>query len=147
VAINEMKSKIVFFRFVSLVVCDVLGLFTHSASKSVFGTRQDVQNCNEELIGFTQECAACWTTDEICARDNCMFIYLQSVFTNQRNNFNVGSEDITSATCDEAFCGPEFVPCSGTTRRRMNIVSDIPRPVSQQCGVAAEDWAEIFDHP
>jgi len=116
-----------------------------SVKKSIFGYREEVQTCNEGTIGFTEECSLCWTDDEYCARDNCMFIYLQSIYTNQVNNFRVGPEDITSATCDEALCGPEFVPCSGATRRRMNIISDIPRPTSQQCEVASADWSVIFD--
>jgi len=116
-------------------------------TKSILGSRDEVQQCNEDSIGFTEECALCWTVDEYCARDNCMFIFLQSVFTNQVNNFDVGPDDITSATCDEALCGPGFVPCSGATRRRMNIISDIPRPISQQCDVAVEDWSMVFDHP
>jgi hypothetical protein len=116
-------------------------------TRSFFGSVEDVQECNEESIGFTEECSTCWTVDELCARDNCSFIYLQSVFTNQVQNYNVGPNDITSATCDEALCGPEFVPCVGATRRRMNIVSDIPRPISQQCHVASEDWSTVFDHP
>ena len=115
--------------------------------ESLFGgSFEDVQDCNENKIGFTEECSMCWTTDEMCAKDNCFFIFLLSVFTNQVNNYNVGHDDITSATCDEALCGPEFVPCSGATRRRMNIESDIPRPASQQCNVVQEDWSVVFEH-
>ena len=40
--------------------------------------------------------------------------------------------------------GPVFVPCSGATRRRMGIISDIPRPEYQQCTVAKENWGEMF---
>ena len=121
--------------------------FVYSVTKSILGSREEVQQCNEDSIGFTEECSLCWTVDEYCARDNCIFIFLQSVFTNQVNNFDVGPDDITSATCDEALCGPGFVPCSGATRRRMNIISDIPRPISQQCDVAVEDWSTVFEHP
>eukprot|EP00531_Pseudo-nitzschia_arenysensis_P009557 CAMPEP_0116128384 /NCGR_PEP_ID=MMETSP0329-20121206/7333_1 /TAXON_ID=697910 /ORGANISM="Pseudo-nitzschia arenysensis, Strain B593" /LENGTH=697 /DNA_ID=CAMNT_0003622523 /DNA_START=139 /DNA_END=2229 /DNA_ORIENTATION=+ len=102
-------------------------------TKNLFGTEEDVQKCNQESIGFTEQCSECWTTDQFCARSNCMFLYLQSILTNQLNNFNVGPDDITVATCDEALCGPDFVPCSGATRRRMDIVSGIARPISQQC--------------
>jgi hypothetical protein len=42
---------------------------------------------------------------------------------------------------------PEFVPCSGATRRRMNIKSDIERPAEQQCNVAEENWRFVFDSP
>jgi len=116
--------------------------------ESLFGgTDEDVQKCNEEEIGFTEECSSCWTVDQLCAKTQCVFIYLQALIVNQVSNFNVDPDDITTATCDEALCGPEFVPCSGATRRRMNIVSDIPRPQDQQCTVANEDWSVIFNHP
>ncbi len=105
-----------------------------------------MQECNEELIGFSEECSTCWTVDQLCAKKNCVFIYLQSVLVNQVSNFNVGTNDITTTTCDEALCGPEFVPCSGATRRRMDILGDIPRPKYQQCTVADEDWSQVFNH-
>ena len=108
---------------------------------------EDVQTYNEDNIGFTEECAECWTEDELCAKNNCAFIYLQSVVVNQVSNFHVKLGDITTATCDEALCGGDFVPCSGATRRRMNIISSIPRPENQQCIVAQANWTEIFDHP
>ena len=129
------------------ITLDIRCVIACSAAKSIGGSREKVQKCNEESIGFTHECALCWTEDEHCARNNCFFIFLQSIFTNQVNNFNVGPDDITAATCDEALCGPKFVPCSGATRRRMNIISDISRPISQQCGVADGDWSKIFGNP
>ncbi|KAG7373346.1 hypothetical protein IV203_034070 [Nitzschia inconspicua] len=116
--------------------------------KSLFsGTEEDIQACNQNDIGFSEECASCWTQDELCAKKNCVFIYLQSFIFNQVSNFNVELGDITTAACDEALCGPVFVPCSGATRRRMNIISDIPRTQDQQCNVAEGNWSEIFNHP
>jgi hypothetical protein len=97
-------------------------------------------------IGFTSDCASCWTADELCAKKNCVFLFLQGVILNNIGNFNVGMEHITGATCDEAMCGPAFVPCSGATRRRMNIVSDIPRPKDQQCNIIEQDWVTVFHH-
>lgn len=117
------------------------------ARKSLTGSEEAVNQCNMDLIGFTEDCAWCWTDDELCAKSNCVFIFLQGVFINQLGNFAVGEGVITSATCDEAMCGPEFVPCSGATRRRMNIKSDIPRPDYQQCRLIDQDWAVVFDHP
>ncbi|KAG7340661.1 hypothetical protein IV203_024204 [Nitzschia inconspicua] len=111
------------------------------------GTEEDIQACNQNDIGFSEECASCWTQDELCAKKYCAFIYLQSFIFNQVSNFNVELGDITTAACDEALCGPVFVPCSGATRRRMNIISDIPRPQDQQCNVAEGNWSEIFNHP
>ena len=74
--------------------------------------------------------------------------------TNEIGNFEVGPETITSATCEEANCEAgnpgDFVACSGSTRRRMNITSDIERPGQQQCaivGIPNSDWGAFFDPP
>jgi hypothetical protein len=117
-----------------------------SVKKGLLGSDQDMQDCNEEVIGFTEDCAWCWTVDQKCASSKCVFIYLQALIINQVSNFAVDPDDISTATCDEALCGPQFIPCSGATRRRMNIESDIPRPKNQQCTVAQEDWATVFNH-
>ena len=39
-----------------------------------------------------------------------------------------------------------FVECSGATRRRMNIKSDIERPAWQECHVAAgpTKWEQLW---
>mmetsp|Transcript_17049 Transcript_17049/g.41326 ORF Transcript_17049/g.41326 Transcript_17049/m.41326 type:complete len:885 (+) Transcript_17049:361-3015(+) len=120
------------------------------AQKSLFGGEfEDVQQCNSDPpIGFTWDCSWCWTVDELCAKKNCFWIFLQSTLINAVSDFRVGPDDVTSATCDEALCGPEFVPCSGATRRRMNIKSDIERPPEQQCNVVdIDDWGAVFDAP
>jgi hypothetical protein len=117
------------------------------AQKSLMGTVDDVQKCNEDEIGFSPACAECWTVDELCAKNNCFWIFLQSVIINAVSDYRVQLNDITSATCDEALCGPEFVPCSGATRRRMNIKSDIERPLYQQCTPQNADWSVIFNAP
>jgi len=59
-------------------------------------------------------------------------IFFQSLVTNSVSDFSVGSGDVTSAMCDEAFSGPVFAPWAGAIRRRMNIVSAIPRPKYQR---------------
>ena len=112
------------------------------ATKSLFGGVESVQACNRDSIGFTEECAWCWTEDELCAKSKCVFIFLQGLIINKLANFTVGPGEITSATCDEAMCGPVFGPCSGAIRRRMNIKSGIERPPSQQCRTVSLDWAE-----
>ena len=118
------------------------------AQKSLFGDREDVKQCNmDPPVGFTEGCAECWTVDELCAKSNCFWIFLQSTMINAVSDYRVQLHDITSATCDEALCGPEFVPCSGATRRRMNIKSDIERPLYQQCIHQDADWMTIFNHP
>lgn len=116
-------------------------------AKSISGGIEKVQECNHEDIGFTTPCAWCWTHDEICAKSHCVFIFLQSAMVNRLTVFNVGENHITSASCDEAMCGPTFLPCVGANRRRMGIVSAIPRPAWQQCTAAKEDWAKVFNSP
>lgn len=115
------------------------------AKKSLVGGVESVQACNRDSIGFTEECAWCWTEDELCAKSHCTFIFLQGAIINKLTNFTVGPGEITSATCDEAMCGPVFGPCSGAIRRRMNIKSGIERPESQQCRLVTVDWAEVFE--
>ena len=84
---------------------------------------------------------------EINTKNKCFWIFLQSIFIDSVSDFSVGFNDITSATCDEALTGPVFVPCPGATRRRMGIISDIPRPDYQQCKVVEYDWSVVFNHP
>jgi hypothetical protein len=115
------------------------------ARKSMVYGRNAVHQClQEEPIGFSENCAMCWTKDILCTRANCAFIFLQSHMINTFSNFQVGPETITSATCEEAMCELDFVPCSGANRRRMNITSTILRPGDQRCGIVDVDWEEIF---
>lgn len=115
------------------------------AKKSLIYGRDAVQNClKEEPIGFTDQCATCWTEDILCARSHCAFIFLQSNMINTVSNFQVSEDTITAATCEEAMCELEFVPCSGANRRRMNITSSIARPGRQLCDIVDVDWSVIF---
>jgi len=113
---------------------------------SLLGGRSAVLEClNSDPIGFQGECAECWADDIFCARSHCAFIFLQSNLINTVSNFQVGAETITAATCEEAMCELEFVPCSGANRRRMNITSSIRRPGQQLCSIMdVSDWADIF---
>jgi hypothetical protein len=110
----------------------------------VYGENATHKCLQEEPIGFSENCAMCWTKDILCTRANCAFIFLQSNMINTFSNFQVGPETITSATCEEAMCELDFVPCSGANRRRMNITSTIVRPGDQHCGIVDVDWEEIF---
>jgi hypothetical protein len=110
----------------------------------VYGRNATHKCLQEEPIGFSENCAMCWTKDILCTRANCAFIFLQSNMINTFSNFQVGPETITSATCEEAMCELDFVPCSGANRRRMNITSTIARPGDQRCGIVDVDWEEVF---
>lgn len=117
------------------------------AKKSLFGGDEQLHNClMDETIGFSEECAACWAEDITCTLSHCTFLFLQSQMVNNAGNFEVGPDDITSASCEEAHCEVgQFVPCSGATRRRMNITSSIARPGTQQCSIVdVESWEDLF---
>lgn len=115
------------------------------ARKSLWGGGDAVLRClQEEPIGFQQDCAQCWTDDVLCARRHCAFLFLQSTLINKIANFTVSEDAITSATCEEAMCEEVFVPCSGASRRRMNIKSGIERPIDEQCTIVDVDWGELF---
>jgi len=120
------------------------------AKEALFGGGDDaLTEClMEPNIGFGYECAICWMEDILCTKEHCSFIFLQSQMINEVTNFAVGPDDITSATCEEAHCEKDpgqFVPCSGATRRRMNITSSISRPGDQQCAIVdVESWEDLF---
>ncbi len=123
-------------------------LANECAKKSLFGGGDDAlhQCLMDEEIGFSEECALCWMEDILCTKDHCAFIFLQAQMINNVGNFAVGENDITSASCEEAHCEVgQFVPCSGATRRRMNIVSSIARPGEQQCAIVdVKSWEDLF---
>lgn len=126
---------------------NMASLASECAKKSLFGGDDALTEClMEPEIGFGEECAICWMEDIICTKDHCMFIFLQSQMINNVGNFAVGENEITSASCEEAHCEVgQFVPCSGATRRRMNITSSISRPGDQQCAIVdVQDWEDLF---
>ena len=72
---------------------------------------------------------------------------MQAWMIDNLGNFKVGPELVTAAMCEEAICETTFVPCSGANRRRMNIVSDIARPGTQQCPLIPDGnakWLDLF---
>mmetsp|Transcript_19658 Transcript_19658/g.29131 ORF Transcript_19658/g.29131 Transcript_19658/m.29131 type:complete len:887 (+) Transcript_19658:124-2784(+) len=125
---------------------NMAALANKCAMRGLFGGKDETRKCiTEPAIGFTGQCAVCWTEDIVCTKKHCSYIFLQSQITNSVGNFAVGPDDITSATCEEAHCEVgQFVPCVGATRRRMNIISSIPRPVEEQCQIVDVDWRELF---
>merc|ERR1712154_439275 len=100
-----------------------------------------------DQVGFTFPCASVWAWDEVHTKNHAMFTFLQALVSNFVTNMAVNYPDVTMAKIDEAISGPVFVPSVGATRRRMNIISDIRRPENQQCTVATQDWAQVFQDP
>jgi hypothetical protein len=113
--------------------------------KATFKGYEAGLQCFIDTIGFDIPCSNCWLTCGYCARDNCMFLYQQQAITNRLTNFEVASGMKNAATCEEAMCELNFVPCSGANRRRMNIHSDIERPSNEMCKLVNEQmWATLF---
>lgn len=113
--------------------------------KATFRGREAGLQCFIDTIGFDIPCSNCWLSCGYCARDNCMFLYQQQAIINRLTNFEVASGMKNAATCEEAMCELNFVPCSGANRRRMNIQSDIKRPSDQMCKLVNESiWATLF---
>lgn len=88
-----------------------------------------------------------WAWDEVHTKNKAIFVFLQAQQSNFATDMEVTYQDITMATIDEALSGPRFVKEVGATRRRMNIVSDIRRPITQQCSIIEQNWTEIFVDP
>jgi len=103
---------------------------------------------NREDQSLTRCFSFSFQEDILCTKERCSFIFLQSVMINTMTNFEVGPDTITSATCEEAHCEAnnpgDFVFCSGATRRRMNVTSEIDRPGAQRCGIVDVNWANLF---
>jgi hypothetical protein len=80
-----------------------------------------------------------WAWDEVHTKNKAIFVFLQAQQSNFATDMEVTYQDITMATIDEALSGPRFVKEVGATRRRMNIVSDIRRPITQRKFCSAHD--------
>lgn len=123
------------------------------AKKTLLGGGFDaLRECTMEKTGFEYDCATCWTKDYECVKKNCIFVSIRAFMINTVTNLQVGDGDITPSTCEEAMCEATeitgyigFVPCSGASRRRMNIKSSIKRPIEQQCTIVdVPSWARFF---
>jgi len=130
---------------------EVLAGITKVCAKRSLGRRTNFSDpedhvvmCNRELVGFTAPCAMSWTWDEVHTKNNAVFVFIQANIANYFSDMEVTYQDITLATIDEALSGPRFVKEVGATGRRMNIVSDISRPSTQQCTIINQTWSEVF---
>ena len=77
-------------------------------------------------------CSKAWAWDEVHTKNHAIFTFIQANIANSFSDMEVTFQDITMATIDEALSGPKFVPWVGATRRRMDIKSDIQRPIYQR---------------
>ena len=96
----------------------------------IFGAKA-VDTCLEKNIGFTPDCASCWSANVRCTIKNCVFNCIKSTVLKEPNNSN--DKFLNSCLeCDEKLCGPAFIECAGANRRRLGIASDIVRDLKQE---------------
>jgi len=118
----------------------------------IFLGRRAVQKCMAERVGFTEPCEDCWLDNISCSFRACKFTCIKHKLFRQDNNKKdtdgelIGRVELNDCLkCDERMCGPQFIECSGSNRRRMGIVSDIGRDADNQCQAVDVDWFHLYD--
>lgn len=101
-----------------------------------------VHQCMQERVGFTPACEDCWVEDIECNVKHCKFTCIKSkyLFRDITDNNEEDGELNDCLECDEKMCGPQFLKCSGSNRRRLGIHSDIDRDAHEECNVVDVDW-------
>lgn len=134
-------------RIMSETAESLTGDTTRCAFKIFLGIKA-VEKCMEDRVGFTPACEDCWLDNISCSFKSCKFSCIKYKLFRQDNNNDDGSgnsELNDCLKCDERMCGPGFIECSGSNRRRMGIVSDIGRNSdTEQCTSSDVDWMTLF---
>jgi len=111
---------------------------------NIFIGMNSVRECMEEGIGFTTPCNECWLDNIKCSFHECKFSCIKYKLFNYDTNGDDGQLS-DCLRCDEKMCGPQFISCSGSNRRRMGVVSDIGRDEnSEQCDHTDINWLESY---
>lgn len=100
--------------------------------------------CLTETVGFTRSCETCWINDMACSIQQCVFTCLKSVYLLREPKNDVNGNMNACLECDEKICGPEFLKCSGSNRRRQGIHSDIRRGGAEICKSVTMDWTTSY---
>ncbi|CAM9772234.1 unnamed protein product [Chrysoparadoxa australica] len=90
-------------------------------------------NCMRRLVGFSPPCQQCWDENIRCTYEACRRICFR--WKTRPWTFPPLPEGALDPClqCDEDVCGPAFKACSGATRRRLGVISDINRADSEIC--------------
>jgi hypothetical protein len=112
---------------------------------AVLGSTDELHECLEDRIGFSNECRTCWVENMECDAKLCLFTCMKTLFTGGLKENNVpqaGDQGWLNRClqCDERRCGTAFVTCSGAARRRLGIRSDIERNPDEICPHVEFDW-------
>lgn len=114
---------------------------------AVFGSTEDLHECLNETIGFSDDCRRCWVENMQCDAKLCIFTCMKTLFTGFLARNNVPQSGDTGRLnwclqCDEKRCGTAFVTCSGVARRRLGIESAIERNRDEICPLIETPWDE-----
>lgn len=103
--------------------------------------RKVAADCLQETVGFTKPCQECWLDDMACSIQACVFTCLKSVYLKREPKNHPETGELNECLlCDEKLCGPAFLACSGSNRRRQGIQSDIARGGAEICPSVTMDW-------
>jgi hypothetical protein len=115
---------------------------------AVLGSTDELDECLEDRIGFTDKCRTCWVENMECDVESCLFTCMKTLFTGMlRSNNVVGIKGSLNhcLQCDEQRCGTPFITCSGASRRRLGIHSDIERNPNEVCRQTIDWLSYPFD--
>ena len=99
------------------------------------------QRCMETNVGFTPPCLDCWLDNMVCGVQKCVFTCLKSQYIDWDPKNHDDGRINRCYQCDEKMCGPAFLECSGTNRRRQGIRSDLSRDDDKElCRSVDVDW-------
>ena len=112
------------------------------------GTFDALVDCIQDRIPFSDDCAVCWAENMRNTGRDCLFTCLATLFTGFMAHNNVDGAGSAGwlnhcLYCDEKLSGPAFVTCSGVSRRRLGIVSEIERNPAEQCRNVDIDWVNV----
>ena len=104
------------------------------------------QSCMEAKVGFTPPCLDCWLDNMVCGVQKCVFTCLKSQYIDWDPKNHADGKINRCYECDEKLCGPAFLQCSGTNRRRQGIRSDLSRDDDKElCQAVDVDWNSYAD--
>ena len=98
-------------------------------------------SCMETNVGFTPPCLDCWLDNMVCGVQKCLFTCLKSQYIDWDPKNHDDGRINRCYQCDEKMCGPAFLECSGTNRRRQGIRSDLSRDDDKElCRSVDVNW-------
>lgn len=109
--------------------------------------RSICQSCMESKVGLTPPCLDCWLDNFVCGFQKCVFTCMKSEYIDWDPKNHADGRINRCYECDERLCGPAFINCSGTNRRRQGIHSDLSRDDDKElCQSVDVDWDRFADN-